>query len=100
MESSESLIAAEEILIAVQCSNQTDVELIQAEAYVDLTKFDLTPQEFQKFQLILKELNIKLAESLQARCLAASVFSEVRSKFRMNACNEEKTGNQASEYSL
>jgi len=84
VESSQNLVAAEELLIAVQCSNQSDIEIVKAEAYVNLAKFNLTPQEVQKFQLILKELNAKLAESLQQRCPAVSVFSEVRSKSKTN----------------
>jgi len=78
--SSDNLVVVEDLLIAVQFSASDDVELIHAEATVDLHKFALTPEELHKFKLIFKELNAKLAESFQENCPAVSVNSEIRSK--------------------
>jgi len=78
--SSDNLVVVEDLLIAVQFSASEDVELIHAEATVDLQKFALTPKELHKFKLIFKELNAKLAESFQENCPAVSVNSEIRSK--------------------
>jgi hypothetical protein len=78
--SSNNFVAVEDLLIAVQFSASDDVELIHAEATVDLQKFALTPEELHKFKLIFKELNTKLSESFQENCPAVSVNSEIRSK--------------------
>ena len=78
--SSDNLVVVEDLLIAVQFSASDDVEIIHAEATVDLQKFALTPEELHKFKLIFKGLNTKLAESLQENCPAVSVISELRSK--------------------
>lgn len=79
-----NLVAVEDLLIAVQCPNQDDIQIIQAEAAVNLDKFNLTPQEIYKFQLILKELNSELAKSLEEQHPAVSVISEIRSKSGKN----------------
>jgi hypothetical protein len=76
---SSNLAVVENIMIAVRFSNRTAVEVVEAEAKVDLSDFELTPPEVQKLKVILKKLNEKLAESLQKRCSAVSIISELRS---------------------
>jgi hypothetical protein len=62
----------------VRFSNRSAVEVVEAEAKVDLAEFDLTQQEIDKFRTIIKKLNDSLAESLQKRCSAVSIVSELR----------------------
>jgi hypothetical protein len=80
LENSDKLVAIEDLLIAVQFSNGTEVELVQGEAIIDLSEFNLTPQEVHKFQQILRKLNSELAKSLQKAHPATSVISEIRSQ--------------------
>ncbi|MDP8964788.1 MAG: hypothetical protein M3O33_12560 [Cyanobacteriota bacterium] len=78
LDNSDKLVAIEDLLIAVQFSNESEVELVQGEALIDLSEFNLTPQEVQKFQQILRKLNSELAKSLQKAHPATSVISEIR----------------------
>jgi hypothetical protein len=78
MEDSNNLAVVENLMIAVRFSNRTTVEVIEAEAKVDLAEFDLTPQEVQKLGTILRRLNDELAESLQKRCSAVSIISALQ----------------------
>ena len=76
----EKLVAVESLLIAVEISEGDEVVLVDAEAVLDLTEFDLTPQEAEKFNKIFKKMNVSLAESFQKRFPASSVISEIRSQ--------------------
>ena len=76
----EKLVAVESLLIAVEISESDEVVLVDAEAVLDLTEFDLTPQEAEKFNKIFKKMNVSLAESFQKRFPASSVISEIRSQ--------------------
>ncbi len=78
MESSGNLAVVENFLIAVRFSNRSAVEVVEAEAKVELAEFEMTPQEVQKLGKIIKRLNASLAESLQKRCSAVSIVSELR----------------------
>jgi hypothetical protein len=80
LDNSDKLVAIEDLLIAVEFSKESEVEFVQAEAIIDLSEFDLTPQEVHKFQQILRKLNSELAKSLQKAHPATSVISEIRSK--------------------
>lgn len=73
-----NLTVVENLMLAIRFSNRTAVEVVDAEAKVDLSEFKLTPQEAQKLQTILKRLNDKLAQSLEKQCSAVSIVSEVR----------------------
>ncbi|MBD2771900.1 hypothetical protein [Iningainema tapete] len=76
---SENLVAVEELLIAVQISDN-DIVIIQGEAIVDLAEFNLTYQEVEKFRKIFMKINAKLAESFQEKYPASSVLSEIKLK--------------------
>lgn len=76
---SENLVAVEELLIAVQISDN-DIVIIQGEAIVDLAEFNLTNQEVEKFRKIFLKINAKLAESFQEQFPASSVISEIKLK--------------------
>ena len=76
----DKLVAVESLLIAVEISESDEVVLVDAEAVLDLTEFNLTPQEVEKFDKILKKINVSLAESFQKRFPATSVISEIRSQ--------------------
>jgi hypothetical protein len=78
VESSGNLAVVENFLIAVRFSNRSAVEVVEAEAKVELAEFEMTPQEVQKLGKIIKRLNASLAESLQKRCSAVSIVSELR----------------------
>lgn len=65
-------------MLAVRLSNRAAVEVVEAEAKVNLAEFDLTPEELEKFSTIIKRLNDAMAESLQKRCSAVSIVSELR----------------------
>ncbi len=77
---SKNLVAVEDLLIAVQISDNDDIVVVQAEAIIDLAEFDLTLQEIEKFRKILRRMNASLAESFQKQFPATSVISEIRSK--------------------
>jgi hypothetical protein len=78
VETSDNLAVIEHFLIAVRFSNRAAVEVVQAEAKVDLAEFELTPQEVQKLRAIVKMLNNELAKSLERSCSAVSITSELR----------------------
>jgi hypothetical protein len=78
VEPASKLAVVENLLIAVRFSNRSAVEVVEAEAKVDLAEFDLTQQEIDKFRTIIKKLNDSLVESLQKRCSAVSIVSELR----------------------
>lgn len=78
MEPASKLAVVENFLIAVRFSNRSAVEVVEAEAKVDLVEFELTQQETDKFRAIIKRLNESLAESLQKSCSAVSIVSELR----------------------
>lgn len=78
METSENLAVIEHFLIAVRFSNRAAVEVVEAEAKVDLSEFELTPQEVQKLKAIVKRLNNELAKSLEKSCSAVSITSDLR----------------------
>ncbi|HEY9666314.1 MAG TPA: hypothetical protein V6C91_05885 [Coleofasciculaceae cyanobacterium] len=78
MEDLENLAVVESLMLAVRFSNRAAVEVVQAEAKVNLAEFDLTPQELEKLSTIIKRLNEAMAESLQKRCSAVSIVSELR----------------------
>lgn len=77
---SKDLIAVEELFIAVEISGTDKIVVIQADAILDLSEFNLTPQKTEKFQNILMKLNGKLADSFQKLFPACSVISEIRSQ--------------------
>ncbi|NMG18209.1 hypothetical protein [Brasilonema bromeliae] len=78
--SPQDLVAVEDLLIAVQITDTDDIVIVQGEAIVDLAEFNLTPQEVDKFEKILKTINGRLAESFQKQFPATSVISEIRKK--------------------
>jgi hypothetical protein len=78
VEDSNNLLVVENLLIAIRYSNRSAVEVLQAEAKVDLAEFDLTDREIQKLGMIIKKLNYAVAESLQKSCSAVSIVSELR----------------------
>jgi hypothetical protein len=79
---SSKLAVVENLMLAVRFSNRVAVEVVEAEAKVDLSEFDLTPQELEKFSTIIKRLNNAMAESLQKSCSAVSIISELRASDR------------------
>ncbi len=82
MENTSNFAVVENLMLAVRFSNRVSVEIVEAEAKVDLAEFELTPQELEKLGIIIKKLNNALAESLQKRCSAVSIISELRSSDR------------------
>jgi hypothetical protein len=78
--SRENLIAVEDLLIAIEICDSNELLIVHGEAIIDLAEFNLTPQEIEKFDQILKIMNIRLAESFQNQFPAASVISEIRRK--------------------
>ncbi len=75
---SNHLTLVENLAIAVRFSNRATVEVVTAEAIVDLAEFELAPQEIQKLTVILQRLNKELAHSLEKHCSAVSLTSEIR----------------------
>lgn len=75
---SSHLTLVENLAIAVRFSNRASVEVVTAEATVDLAEFELAPQEVQKLKIILQRLNKQLAQSLEKYCSAVSLTSEIR----------------------
>jgi len=61
--SSNNLMAVEDLLIAIHIAETNEIVIVKGEATVDLAKYNLTPQEVEKFNSILKRINFKLAES-------------------------------------
>ena len=61
MEPASKLAVVENLLIAVRLSNRSAVEVVEAEAKVDLAEFELTQEEVDKFRTIIKKLNDSLA---------------------------------------
>ncbi len=84
---SEDLVAVEQLFLAVQISDLNDVVVVDAEAIIDLTEFNLTPEEIDKFKDIFRKLNSKLVASFQKQYPASSVISEIRSKDQ-NKCED------------
>jgi hypothetical protein len=82
VEDSNKVAVVENLMLAVRLSNRVSVEIVEAEAKVDLTEFDLTPQELEKLGTIIKRLNNAMAESLQKQCSAVSIVSELRQSDR------------------
>jgi hypothetical protein len=82
VEPASKLAVVENLLIAVRLSNRSAVEVVEAEAKVDLAEFELTQEEVDKFRTIIKKLNDSLAESLKKRCSAVSIVSELRATER------------------
>lgn len=78
MENSNNLAVVENFLIAVRFSNRAAVEVVEAEAKVDLTEFELSSHEIQNLEEIIKRLNVELAASLEKSCSAVSITSELR----------------------
>ena len=77
---SEDLVAVEQLFLAVQISDLNDVVVVDAEAIIDLTEFNLTPEEIDKIKDIFRKLNSKLVASFQEQYPASSVISEILSK--------------------
>lgn len=78
MEDSNHVAVVESLMLAVRFSNRAAVEVVEAEAKVDLSDFDLTPREIEKLGEIIKVLNKAMADSLQKRCSAVAIVSELR----------------------
>ena len=78
--SSKNLIAVEDLSIVIEISNSDELIVVQGEAVVDLAKFNLTQQEIEKFDKILRIMSVKLAASFQKQFPTTSVISEIRQK--------------------
>ena len=77
---SEDFVAVEQLFLAVHISDLNDVVVVDAEAIIDLTEFNLTPEEINKIKDIFRKLNSKLVASFQEQYPASSVISEILSK--------------------
>lgn len=74
------LLIVGQVLLAVQCSRQEEPEIVETSVQVDLTEFQLTQQEAEKLEKILKRVNFALTDAFSEVCLAASVTSDVIAK--------------------
>lgn len=90
MDNSNHLTLVENLAIAVRFSNRATVEVVTAEAIVDLAEFELAPQEVKKLKIILQRLNKELAQSLEKHCSAVSLTSEIRPKSTTEPNRDDK----------
>ncbi len=74
------LVIVEEFLLAIECSNHGQPEILETAINIDLAEFDFTPQELEKVRKLFQKLNFALSDAFSKICPAASVMTEIRSK--------------------
>lgn len=70
----------EDLWVAVECTEAGQTQIVDSRIEIDLTDFDLTPEELEKFSRLLAKINRKVMDALSEVCPAVSISTEIRSR--------------------
>jgi hypothetical protein len=78
MTHSQNLAVVEDLLVAVECTEAGQTQIVDSRIEIDLAEFDLTPEELKKFSRLLHKINRKVMDALAEVCPAVSISAEIR----------------------
>lgn len=80
MDEQKEVVLTNDLLLAVPCYQEDVLVILKATINLDLSEFELTPEEIYKFRKIMQQLNYSLSDAFSKSCLAASVTTEIQPK--------------------
>lgn len=83
MNEQKEVVLINDLLLAVPCYEEDVPVVLQATINLDLSEFELTPEEISKFRKIMQQFNYSLSDAFSKSCLAASVTTEIQPKAKI-----------------